>query len=302
LLHLTSYDPSGSEYVLKMKLGGWDNEPLLSAGVIENNSWGNLPPGEVFTLPQTNSANGQICINGSIPGYPLPPDAFIVLTFQDGRLRHWRAVRSPDAAAFFDCQQHRAKENSDNNWNCLAEIGIGLNTAIQNLNGNPLFDEKAAHTVHIAIGDNEIFGGVTNSHVHFDLVTWKPTLSADNQTILERGQIPKNDLQRERTEWKPEPLKFDQRAFDKRITLNPAEVSIEGGVVRRQLCRANRIGHINMASNAMAKELASLCKVLFEHNGTKVGDLLDQHPRFGQEATETLLSYLLHYRCIILSS
>ena len=48
----------------------------------------------------------------------------------------------------------------------LAELGIGVNTNIEELRGNPLFDETMARTAHIAVGDNSIYGGQLQSHMH----------------------------------------------------------------------------------------------------------------------------------------
>ena len=68
---LLSYDSHGREYTLAMDLEGWDNEPMMSPGVIVPGSWGNVPPGETFCCPEHETVQGKVCINGSVPGHVL---------------------------------------------------------------------------------------------------------------------------------------------------------------------------------------------------------------------------------------
>jgi aminopeptidase len=83
-----------------------------------------------------------------------------VLTFEDGKLVKWSAEGFPGLVSFFDEQAKEAGKYGDRNWATFAELGIGLNPAIEQLSGNCLFEKKAVRTIHIAIGDNTVFGHV----------------------------------------------------------------------------------------------------------------------------------------------
>ncbi|MFB6087826.1 MAG: aminopeptidase, partial [Haloarculaceae archaeon] len=75
-----------------------------------------------------------------------------------------------------------AEEVGDAAYN-LAELGIGTNVAVEDLVGSVLLDEKAAGTVHIAIGDDHGIGGDTHAPVHLDGIITDPTVSADGEEI-----------------------------------------------------------------------------------------------------------------------
>jgi leucyl aminopeptidase (aminopeptidase T) len=65
----------------------------------------------------------------------------------------------------------------------LAELGIGTNIAVSELVGSVLLDEKAAGTVHIAIGDDHGIGGDTQAPLHLDGILREPTVYADGEEI-----------------------------------------------------------------------------------------------------------------------
>jgi leucyl aminopeptidase (aminopeptidase T) len=65
----------------------------------------------------------------------------------------------------------------------LAELGIGTNVAVTDLVGSVLLDEKAAGTVHVAIGDNAGIGGETEAPIHSDGVIRNPTVYADGEEV-----------------------------------------------------------------------------------------------------------------------
>jgi leucyl aminopeptidase (aminopeptidase T) len=65
----------------------------------------------------------------------------------------------------------------------LAEIGIGTNVGVTNLVGSVLLDEKAAGTVHIAIGDDAGIGGDTDAPLHLDGIIRDPTVYADGEEV-----------------------------------------------------------------------------------------------------------------------
>jgi len=65
----------------------------------------------------------------------------------------------------------------------LAELGIGTNVAVTELVGSVLLDEKAAGTVHIAIGDDAGIGGDTDAPLHLDGILTNPTVYADGEPV-----------------------------------------------------------------------------------------------------------------------
>jgi leucyl aminopeptidase (aminopeptidase T) len=97
----------------------------------------------------------------------------------------------------------RGAQNGDDNWNTFAELGIGLNPKITDLTGNSLFDEKAIKTLHIAIGDNSVFGDDISSFIHADLVTRRPSLVLDGHVVMDRGVIDHAAIQQRRTAFIP---------------------------------------------------------------------------------------------------
>jgi hypothetical protein len=294
-----TYDHEGKEYRLSLNLGGWDNEPIMSSGIIPKGGWGNLPPGEVYCLPEAGVAQGQVCINGSIPGIAMASGQFVILTFKEGRLVHWTSKNAPEVQGFFDKEAASALQRRDSNWNCLAELGIGLNHSIKILGGNPLFDEKAAGTIHVAIGANEMFGGPIRADRHHDLVTIGPSLKLDGSEIIRKGEVSVNDLKDARASWSPPNLNQFIDVTNNRLLVRDADIVIDEGKVKRRLCRASRTGVVCMADDNTATQLAKLCGVLTANKGTPLRELLDEYPSFGGLVTERLLSYLFHFRCVM---
>jgi hypothetical protein len=87
---IETIDADGVSHVLRMDLGGWDNEPMMSPGVIFDGSWGNVPPGETFCCPDPTTVKGEICVNGSVPGHVMEPGEEVLLTFEHGKLIDWK--------------------------------------------------------------------------------------------------------------------------------------------------------------------------------------------------------------------
>ena len=75
-----------------------------------------------------------------------------------------------------------AKDVGKNAYN-LAELGIGTNPDVVELIGSVLLDEKAAGTVHVAIGDDKGIGGDVEAPLHLDGIIRNPTIYADGVKI-----------------------------------------------------------------------------------------------------------------------
>jgi leucyl aminopeptidase (aminopeptidase T) len=65
----------------------------------------------------------------------------------------------------------------------VAELGIGTNVGVSELVGSVLLDEKAAGTIHIAIGDDASIGGDTEAPLHLDGIVRDPTVYADGERV-----------------------------------------------------------------------------------------------------------------------
>lgn len=188
-LEFISRAADGTLHCLIADIGGWDRLPVASDGVISNGVWGNVPSGETYIAPIEGSAEGSIVINGSIPGLLIRRNEEIVIRFQNGRVSSITPGDNRTALFLQKEQINRALDTGDENWRNLAEIGIGLNPAVDRLTGNMLFDEKKAGTAHIALGLNTFMGGLVNSKIHCDMVVRTPTIIVDGKTLVKRGRL-----------------------------------------------------------------------------------------------------------------
>lgn len=187
---IVTYDPAGRDYHLSMKLQGWEVPPLVFDSIIQNATWENIPTGEAFACPAESSADGQIYINGSVPGCVIADGEGVLLTFRGGRLQSDEIDGSShDAIAVIAHEKQFALGKKDTDWDQLAELGIGVNSAVDRLLGIALSDEKMLGTIHIAIGNNRFFGGDIDSEIHCDMVTRNPDLIVDGSMLMTRGVL-----------------------------------------------------------------------------------------------------------------
>jgi leucyl aminopeptidase (aminopeptidase T) len=135
----------------------------------------NLPAGEVFVAPET--ATGRFVVDGTMMPYGrLADDQTLAFDVEDGQVTTIEDDRIAEQFAAL------AEDAGDVVYN-LAELGIGTNVAVTDLVGSVLLDEKAAGTVHIAIGDNAGIGGETDAPIHSDGVIRNPTVYAEGTEV-----------------------------------------------------------------------------------------------------------------------
>jgi hypothetical protein len=185
-LEIVTCDGEGRECRLSIPIGGWEYPPEISDGVISDGAWGNVPPGEVYVVPQ--GGEGVIAVNGSLPGRVLAPGEELLLVFRAGWLHEMRPKTGAAARYLHETQISYAQDRGDREWMNLAEIGFGLNPAVHELIGVPLVDGKKANTVHIALGHSASLGGNVDSVIHCEMVIEGPTVRVDGRTLLEAGQ------------------------------------------------------------------------------------------------------------------
>jgi leucyl aminopeptidase (aminopeptidase T) len=188
-LELLTQAGGGQWHRLEADIGGWQRLPVASDGIISDGAWGNVPSGETFIAPLEGTATGSVVVNGSVPGLVVGPGQEIVLHFQHGRLARMEPEESPVARHLTATQIRHAKSVGDLDWANLAEVGIGLNPAVERLTGNMLLDEKAAGTGHIALGSSFFLGGTVQASIHCDLVIQRPGLLVDGKTVVEGGRL-----------------------------------------------------------------------------------------------------------------
>lgn len=188
-IKIESFDRRGHPHVLSAALSPWRRLPIISDGIIPDGAWGNVPSGETYIAPLEGSAEGELVLNGALPGRVLTPNEELVLRFEAGRMVRVTPQHSAAARHLLQTQLGFARAQGDSTWNCLAEIGFGVNERIRTLTGTPLLDEKRYGSAHIALGDNLDMGGTLRSRVHCDMVCLRPTVTVDGKPILRDGKI-----------------------------------------------------------------------------------------------------------------
>ncbi len=295
-VELISYDSQSRPYTLRLGMDGWNNDPFISSGIILRGSWGNVPPGETFCCPNYAKVSGSVCINGSVPKYKIEMGSEIVLNFESGKLVAWSAEKDSAALEFFDREKHASTIRPDENWNTFAELGVGLNPGITELTGNSLFDEKVMGTIHVAIGDNSIFGHGVISNIHADLVTQSPSLKVNGKLIMNEGILQREEIKAWRSSRPSEISGFSENAV---LYLREVRVSESEGVLVRRLGKGGRLGFVRMGNQEIGEALLDLYKVLRPMGRVESLEMIAQYPRFGQFSTEWLLGILHHYRALV---
>ncbi|MFC7136431.1 aminopeptidase [Halobaculum litoreum] len=152
-----------------------DREFLADTGAVsEPGSFSNLPAGEVFVSPET--ANGTYVVDGTMMPHGLLEGRELRFEVTDGFVTD---ISDDDVRE----QVETAAESVGRDAYNLAELGIGTNVGVTDLVGSVLLDEKAAGTVHIAIGDDAGIGGDTDAPLHLDGIVRDPTVYADGEVV-----------------------------------------------------------------------------------------------------------------------
>jgi len=156
--------PNGTDMMIckEGRFAGGDDGDLTLPG-----SFGNLPAGEGYFAPLEGKSHGVMVIEWS-PVRRL--DKPLVLEVENGVV-----VRIGGE----DPYRLKLEEKFAQDPNCrnMAELGIGTNDRASRPD-NVLEAEKILGTVHMALGDNRGFGGITSAPFHEDYVFYRPTLSA----------------------------------------------------------------------------------------------------------------------------
>ncbi len=147
--------------------------------------WGNLPEGEVFTCPA--DLNGVLVVD--VLGDHFSPKYGVLknpltIEVKDGLVTN--ATCQDQALA----EEFLAYLDSAENGRRAGEFAIGTNTAVGELTGNLLQDEKIPG-IHVAFGNPfpNRTGADWNSAVHVDVVPVGCTILVDGVMIMEKGKF-----------------------------------------------------------------------------------------------------------------
>ena len=146
----------------------------------------NMPGGEVATVPAVDGVEGEIRFDHPLRRGGREAEG-VRLAFEKGRVVDYGAERGEGVIADL--------LDTDDGARRVGELGIGTNDGVDAVTGNALFDEKAAGTVHVALGDalSECVpeGRTGNeSAVHVDLIcdaSDAARIAFDGETVYRDG-------------------------------------------------------------------------------------------------------------------
>jgi hypothetical protein len=302
-IHIETTNSRGRQFNLDVDLDPWKRMPVISDGIIQMGSWGNVPSGETFIAPLENQANGEIVIDGSIPGCIIAQGKEIVLSFRDGRLVDWQPRDVPVAKQLDQIAVQYAQENNDSCWDVLAEIGLGVNPKVKNVTGNALLDEKKFGSLHVALGDNMDMGGTNQSSIHCDMVSLQPRVEIDGLPILAGGDLIVNQ-----TDWREEYRKLSPPPdWDSNLLVRPSAIDTE--VDAKSLLRriwhtgSGRVCSVPVGDDESAK-LAHLLYKRMKRNGKSesIGRVTHSFPALPAEDVLKLIYLLQRYSLVSINS
>jgi leucyl aminopeptidase (aminopeptidase T) len=164
--------PAGTDITFEPGDRAWNTD----TGIVHDaGGFSNLPAGEVFVSP--TDANGTYVVDGTMRPHGLLDEG------QELRFEVEEGYVTDISDDEIRSQVEAAAEEVGRDAYNLAELGIGTNVGVTDLVGSVLLDEKAAGTVHVAIGDDAGIGGDTDAPLHLDGIIREPTVWADGEEV-----------------------------------------------------------------------------------------------------------------------
>jgi leucyl aminopeptidase (aminopeptidase T) len=155
---------------------------LKTSGIISTSKWGNLPGGEVLTSPAR--VDGVYVVDGVVGDYLCArygdlEQTPLSVTIENSRIAEIHCENRELVRDF------AAYTSTDENSNRVGELAIGTNTAIHNVIGNILQDEKLP-TLHLAFGHPyaEHTGAKWASSTHIDIVGRRFDIWFDDEQVM----------------------------------------------------------------------------------------------------------------------
>jgi len=178
---IATTDNNGEHHSLSLNIAS--RQAHVCGGVAVDGEIMNIPTGETYIAPNERLSTGSIVVNGSTDRLVFSPDDNIVLVFNNGLLDIDRSQFSDSATALQLSEELREEHARNPDSMYLCELGIGVNEAVDRLSGDEILDEKAAGTIHIALGGNSPFGGDLDGTYHRDLILIPDSFVCDGVKI-----------------------------------------------------------------------------------------------------------------------
>ncbi len=177
-IHITSENGSDLHLSVKNRRIIVEDGMICNEDIRNKDFYMNVPFGEVFTAPVEKSVNGLAVFDSAEHNGKEIKN--LRINFKDGKINNFSA----------DCGEEvfrNVLENATGHKDIVAELGFGMNPAVTEFTGDVGLDEKIAGSIHIAIGENRIFGGNNSSSLHWDLIMLRPTVKTDDSIIINNG-------------------------------------------------------------------------------------------------------------------
>ena len=176
--------PAGTDLTAEMNP---DYKWLKTSGIISQNTWGNLPGGEIFTTP--GEVNGTFVVDGVVGDYLCAKYGDLHEHPLTIRVKGNRLIEAHCANRALEDEFWRYT-HTDENSDRVGEFAIGTNIGVRDVIGNILQDEKIPG-VHIAFGDpyGTYTGAPWRSTTHIDVVGRKFDIWADGRMIMRAGEF-----------------------------------------------------------------------------------------------------------------
>jgi leucyl aminopeptidase (aminopeptidase T) len=172
--------PNGTSIAFSKK----NREAKADTGIItEPGTFSNLPAGEVFLAPLEGTSNGKLVLEWAPTRKLKSP---VTLHVEKGLVTN--VYGKEKYVSYLKEKLSEQKENAN-----IAELGIGTNDRALRPD-NILESEKIFGTIHIALGDNNSFGGMVRTSFHQDFVLFKPTVTliyknGRKKILLKNGKL-----------------------------------------------------------------------------------------------------------------
>ncbi len=159
---------------------------LNDCGIVAKEKMGymNLPAGEIFTAPVETSANGHIYFDLPCMYHYGKQVEGVWFRFKNGKIVEYKIRKGKKN--FEDVIKHASGKKTT-----IAELGIGTNPKAKPTRGMIIVDEKILGTIHVAIGQNKLYGGTNESTIHWDFFKTMgrgSRVEADEKVVMKNGK------------------------------------------------------------------------------------------------------------------